>query len=177
MSVRLLTCYNSKRIKFGKERYVSAQCPFCGFEASDFRESYNWYCTKCGNDYANWLLAQKTSTSSQEDTQEKAADKKAAFFSRREIPLEAEPVKFAESLIVLGMLMLLALNFVIEGIFSWIYPISIPLVGYYALTIYRTGYALGKHEVYHRDRNPIIYRCYLLGSIGYIFVALFAWID
>ena len=107
----------------------------------------------------------------------KNIDKETAIFSRQEIPKEAEPVKFAESLIVIAVLTLLGLNFVVKGIFSWVYPISIPLAGYYALTIYRTGYALGRNEVYSRDRNPIIYKAYLLGAIGYIFVAIFAWAD
>ena len=78
---------------------------------------------------------------------------------------------------MIAVLTLLGLNFVVKGIFSWIYPVSIPLAGYYALTIYRTGYALGRNEVYSRDRNPIIYKTYLLGAIGYIFVAIFAWAD
>lgn len=151
---------------------MHAPCPFCGFEASDFRESYNWYCTKCGEDYANWLIAQKTSANSQEN-----AAKKPLLFSRPEIPAEAEPVKFAQSLFVLAILLLLALNFVIEGIFSWVYPVSIPLAGYYAFTIYKTGYALGRNTVYHRERNSIIYQAFLWGAIGYIFVAFLAWVN
>lgn len=151
---------------------MSTPCPFCGFEASDYRESFNWHCTKCDKDYAAWLIAQKGNATSQESTVEKQP-----LFSRREIPSEAEPVKLAQSLFMLAMLTLLALNLVIEGIFSWVYPVSMSFAGYYAFTIHRTGYALGQHTVYERDRDPIIYNAFLWGSIAYIFVALFAWID
>lgn len=150
---------------------MSAPCPFCGFEASDFRKSYNWRCTQCGKDYANWLIAQN------ESAKEENATKKKPLFSQREIPSEAEPVKFAQLLFVLAILLLLALNFVIEGIFSWVFPVSIPFAAYYAFTIHRTGYALGQHDVYTRDKNPIMYRAHLWGVIGYIFAAFWAWID
>lgn len=155
---------------------MTAPCPFCGFEASDFRESYNWYCTHCGKDYAGWLLAQKASARPEKEDKENNTDKKAPFFSRREVPEEAKPVKFAELLIVLAILMLLALNTAIEGVSSWLFPVSIPFVAYYAWTIYKTGYAIGQHQVYQRDKNPLIYRAYLWGAIGFIFLALFAWL-
>jgi hypothetical protein len=102
--------------------------------------------------------------------------KKEPLFSRREIPPEAEPVKFAQSLFVFAILLLLALNFVIEGIFSWVFPVSIPFAGYYAFTIYRTGYVLHQNAVYHRERNPIIYNAFLWGAFGYIFVAILVWV-
>jgi hypothetical protein len=38
---------------------MSAPCPFCGFAASDYRESHNWRCAQCGKDYAAWLTIQK----------------------------------------------------------------------------------------------------------------------
>lgn len=151
---------------------MSAPCPFCGFAASDYRERYNWCCTKCGKDYAGWLIVQKASTNSEEQ----AANKKP-LFAQRAIPLEAEPVKFAQSLFMLSILALLILNFVIDGVFSWVYPVSIPLAGYYAFTIHKTGYALGQHAVYHRERNPIIYKVFLWGTIGYIIAAFWAWVN
>jgi hypothetical protein len=97
---------------------------------------------------------------------------KEPMFSRQEIPIEAEPVKFAQSLFVLAILLLLVLSFVVEGIFSWVFLVSIPFAGYHAFTVHRTGYALGQNTVYTRDRNPIIHRIHVWGSIGYIGLAL-----
>ena len=99
------------------------------------------------------------------------------MFSPQEIPPEAEPVKFAQSLFVLTVLALMALSFVIEGVFAWVFPVSIPLTGYYALTIHKTGYAVGRHEVYRRDRNPIAYNSHLWGAVGFMFLAFLAWVN
>lgn len=99
-----------------------------------------------------------------------------AIFSAKEIPSEAEPVKFAQSLFVLTILALGLLNFVVEGIFAWIFPVSIPLAGYYAFTVHNTGYAIGRYEVYHRDRNPNMYRIHLLGAVGLMILAFLAWV-
>lgn len=148
---------------------MSAPCPFCGFEASDYRESCNWRCNQCGKDYADWLTAQKA--------RKENASKKEPLFSKQEIPSEAEPVKFAQHLFLLAILLVLALNFVIEGMSSWLFPVSIPFAGYYAFTVYRTGYAIGQYAVYKRDKNPIMYKAHILGATGYIILALWAWVD
>lgn len=153
---------------------MSSPCPFCGFKASDFRESYNWCCSECGKDYADWLLAQKANASSRENS--KNAQKPKPLFSAREIPPEAEPVKFAQSLFVLVCLLFLGLNFVYEDTFSWFMPVCIPLVGYYAFTIYKTGYALGQYYVYSREKNPIMYKVHLWGAIGFMFLVFGAWV-
>ncbi|WP_147307670.1 hypothetical protein [Wenzhouxiangella sediminis] len=97
-------------------------------------------------------------------------------FSVQEIPEEAEPVKFAQSLFVFVILALGALNFLIEGVFSWIFPVSIPLAGYYAIAVFRTGYAIGRYEVYHRDKNPNMYKVHLLGAVGLMILAFLAWV-
>lgn len=96
------------------------------------------------------------------------------MFSQQEIPKEAELVKFAQSLFVLTILGLGLLNFVIEGIFSWIFPVSIPLAACYAFTVHRTGYALGRYDTYHRDSDPIIYNVHLWGAVGIAFLAFMA---
>jgi len=101
---------------------MSAPCPFCGFEVSDYRESYNWRCNRCGKDYGDWLTAQKA--------KEENVVKKEPLFSRQEVPPEAEPVKLAQHLFLLAILLVLALNFVIEGMSSWLFPISIPFAAY-----------------------------------------------
>ncbi|GGX70642.1 hypothetical protein [Saccharospirillum salsuginis] len=154
---------------------MSEPCPFCGFEKSDFRKSHNWRCSQCGKDYANWLMARKTTADSQNVSPDDGGIKKQSLFSKREIPSEAEPVKSAQSLLVLAILSLLALNFVVDDVFSWIYPVSIPLAAYYAFTIHRTGYALGQHSVYSRGKNPIMYNVHLWGVLGYTLVAVLAW--
>lgn len=154
---------------------MSLPCPFCGFEASDFRESYNWRCGKCGKDYAGWLIDQKARASSPRGATHDNARKNEPLFSRQNIPSEAEPVKFAQSLFVLAILLLLVMSFVIEGIFSWVFPVSIPLVGYYAFTMHKTGYAISQHAVYHRDRNAIMYRVHLWAAVAYIFLASGVW--
>ena len=148
---------------------MSTPCPFCEFEASDFRESHNWRCYRCGKDYADWLMAQKA--------KDEKVSKKEPMFSVKEIPPEAEPVQFAQHLLLFSILSLLALNFFVEGIFSWLIPVSIPFVAYYALTVYRTGYAIGQHTIYNRDKNPIMYRAHILGAIGYIILAFWAWVN
>lgn len=99
------------------------------------------------------------------------------MFSPKEIPSEAEPVKFAQSLFVLTILAMGPLNFVINGIFAWIFPISIPLAGYYAFTIHSTGYAIGRYDVHHRDRSPVLYNAHLWGAVGFMLLAFFAWIN
>ena len=157
---------------------MSAPCPFCEFETSDFRKNHNWNCTRCGKDYADWLLTLKSKRNSNKDVETKATDEKLKLFSQKEIPLEAEPVKSARLLFVFAALGLLALSFAVDGIFTWFYLISIPLAGYYALTIYRTGYALGQHDVvYQRNKNPFMYRVHLWSLIVYMFVALYLCLD
>jgi len=78
---------------------------------------------------------------------------------------------------LLAILLVLALNFVIEGMSSWLFPISIPFAAYYAFTVYRTGYAIGQHTVYNSDKNPITYKAHILVAIGYIILAFWAWVD
>lgn len=142
---------------------MSTPCPFCEFEASDFRESHHWRCYRCGKDYADWLMAQKA--------QDEKVTEKESFFSAQKIPPEAEPVQFAQHLIVFAILLLLFLSFFVDGIYSWLFPVSIPFVAYYGLTVYRTGYAIGQYTVYNRDKNPIMYRIHILGAFGYIILA------
>ncbi|MFQ3262257.1 hypothetical protein [Reinekea sp.] len=153
---------------------MSESCPFCKFERSDFRQSHNWNCAHCGKDYADWLLMMKSSQSSQSTPESKTETirKETTLFSTDELPLEAKPVKAAQSLLVLVVLILLALNFVIEGIFSWLGPVTVPLVSYYALTIYRSGFALGRNEVYQREKNPLMFRAHFFGAIALVLAAL-----
>ena len=154
---------------------MSKPCPFCGFEAADFRKSHNWRCSQCGKDYANWLMDQKVTADSQKVSRDDGGNKKQSVFSKREIPSEAEPVKSAQSLLVLAILSLLALNFAVDDAFKWFYPASMPLFAYYAFTIHRTGYALGQYSVYSRDKNPFMYRVHLWSAVGFILVAVLAW--
>lgn len=81
-------------------------------------------------------------------------------------------MKSAQSLLVLAVLLLLGLNFAVEGIFSWVFLITIPLAGYYALTMHRTGYALGENHVYQRNKNPFMYRVHFWSAIVLVFAAL-----
>lgn len=141
---------------------MSEPCPFCKFESSDFRLSHNWNCTHCGKDYADWLLMAKSSQSPKSTPETKTIRKETKLFSLEELPLEAKSVKAAQSLLVIAVLMLLALNFVIDGVFSWLAPVTVPLASYYALTIYRSGFALGRNEVYQRERNPLMFRVHFL---------------
>ena len=156
---------------------MTEPCPFCGFEASDFRKSFNWHCSECDKDYADWVADQKKNTLSKQRANEESPIKKQAIFSPRKIPVEAEPVKFAQSLITGVILLLVALNFFIDGVFSWVFPVSIPLAGYYAFTIHKTGYALGQHTVYQRDKNPIMHKVFFWAAIVYMLVAMIAWIN
>lgn len=150
---------------------MSAPCPFCGFAASDYRESHNWRCAQCGKDYADWLTIQKAKA------KEESGIKKQPLFAKQKLPPEAEPVRFAQHLFLFAILFLLALNFVIEGIFAWVFPVSIPFAGYYALMVHKTGYALGQHAVYTREKNPIMYKAHLWGVGGYMILALVTWIE
>lgn len=151
---------------------MTEPCPFCDYESSDFRLSHNWQCAKCGKDYTDWLLQQKKSGASTA----KPAAEKITLFSKTEIPTEAKPVQAAQSYIVLAALGVLALNFAVEGAFTWLYPLLVPLCGYYAFTIFRTGYAVAKNSVYQRDKNPNMYKLHLLGAIAFTFVVFFAWL-
>ena len=101
-------------------------------------------------------------------------EKEKPLFSRTEIPSEAEPVQFAQSLFVLSLLGFFALSVVFDGTISWIFPVSIPFAGYYAYTIHRTGYAVGQNIFYSRDENPFIYNVHLAALIGYILLAALA---
>lgn len=156
---------------------MSDPCPFCGFERSDFRRSHNWRCSQCGKDYSDWLRSAHGSAVSSPPPHTEHVEKEALFFSRKEIPAEAEPVKFAQSLFLLVLLSMLLLNFAVEGVFDWVFPISAALIGYYAWTMHRTGYAIGKHDIYHRDKTPLMFRMHFWGAVGFIFLALYAWLE
>lgn len=103
-------------------------------------------------------------------------NKKTPFVSKQEIPPEAEPVKFAQHLFLSAIVFVLALNFIVEGASTWLFPVSIPFAAYYAFSINKTGYAIGQHAVYSRDKNPLIFKAHMFGAICYMLVAFAAWV-
>jgi hypothetical protein len=152
---------------------MSAPCPFCGFKQSDFRHSHNWRCFECEKDYADWLLSQSNNSSKAKP----AASKSSALFSSQPLPEAAQPVKRAQSLLALAVLILLPLSLWVDDVFVWLYPVSIALAGYYAVVVYRTGYALGRHQVYAREQQPLGFYLHLVVALVYMVVATIAWLD
>ena len=106
----------------------------------------------------------------------RSAEKEAVFFSRVEIPDEAEPVNSAQSLLVLAILIVLLLSFAVEGAAAWLFPVAAAMGAYYALTIHQTGHALGRNAVYQRTRNPFMFRVHFWGAIVFVFAALYSWL-
>lgn len=149
-------------------------CPFCGFEQSDFRHSHNWQCNQCGRDYADWLNKTKSERPLAEKVTTKTPPVKP-LFSAKPIPDQAQPVKDAQNIILFIILGLVLLNFVVEA-FAWLYPIAIGCALYHAYVLNKTGYAIGRYDVYERKKNPFVFRIHFWGSFVFAVIALWAWI-
>lgn len=156
---------------------MSDPCPFCSFEGSDFRHSHNWRCSQCEKDYSDWLRSAHAGAGSSTPSQKGRVEKEALFSFRKEISAEAEPVKSAQSLFLLVLLSMVLLSFAVDGVFDWVFLISALLIANYAWTMHRTGYAIGKHDVYHRDTTPFMFRVHFWGAIVAIGVFLYAWFE
>jgi hypothetical protein len=150
-------------------------CPFCGFEHSDFRESHNWSCSECKQDYADWL---KTSQGSVKTNARSSISKpvKKAMFSSQEIPEEAQPVKDAQNVMLFGLLGCLLLNILNISEFLFIYPVGSVLLIYMAFRIHQTGFAIARLDLYQREKNPLMFRVHFWGSLMIAGVFLIAWL-
>lgn len=156
---------------------MSDPCPFCSFEKSDFRQSHHWQCAECGKNYSDWLRACRPGSGANDGSGRHNAQREALFVARKGIPAEAEPVKSAQSLFLLVLLLMLLLNFAVEGVFDWVFPISAVLIAHYAWVMHRTGYAIGKHSVYQRDQHPVMFRVHFWGALLFVCIAIYAWLE
>ena len=95
----------------------------------------------------------------------KDSSKDIMIFSSDEIPPAAKPVAFAQNLSIAVFLSCLGILTILEASIDWLLLVMLPCVGYYAFTIYKTGYVVSRSNVYSRKKSPVAYQFYFLISL------------